>query len=337
MIGMILCGGFGKRLRSVSENLPKLLLEIKRNYTLLDRQIFQYRSAGIEKVILLTGYQGELIKRHLRKQRFGVSLEYVKEKKPLGTLNAIRLGMKRAKGDVVVSNGDIVCDINLKRMCDEWCQSKAWGSMFVVQMRSPYGIVHIKNKKILGFEEKPLLNQYINGGFYCLSKRVLPILEKYKTGDIEKTAFPELAKKGKFASYQEDGIYWISIDSPKDLEAVRKEYENRADKPWGYEKLLRLNQKSMEKLLYLMSGCRTSMHYHEKRDEILKVVRGSGWVEYEKGTRKRLKPGKSVHVHPGEVHSFVAESNLLLYEKSTPHPTDVIRVKDFYGFRLGAY
>jgi len=264
----------------------------------------------------------------------GVRLDYVQEKKPMGTLNAIRLGMRKAKEDVIVSNGDIICDINLKRMCNKWRKSRTWGSMFIVRMRSPYGIVRIKGRKITGFQEKPLLDYYINGGFYCLSQRVLPILERYKTGDIEKTAFPEMAKKGNLTYYREEGIYWASIDSPKDLEAVREEYSNRKDKPWGYEKLLKLDRKRMEKLLYIMAGYRTSMHYHRKRDEILKVVQGSGEVVYEDGKRKLLKTGVKIHIKPGEVHSFVAKTNLLLHERSTPHPNDAVRVKDFYDFRV---
>jgi NDP-sugar pyrophosphorylase family protein len=335
MIGMILCGGLGKRLRPISEDLPKGLLEIKKGYTILDRQIFQFRSAGISRLLLLTAYLGEEIERRFGKKHMGVELEYVREKKPLGTLNAIRLGMEYAGADVVVSNGDVVCDLNLKRMCEEWQRLETWGSIFVVRMRSPYGIVRFRGTKVMGFEEKPVLNYYINGGFYCLSQRVLPILERYRVGDIEKTAFPELARKGKLACHAEEGIYWVSVDSHKDLEAVRREYENRLDKPWGHEKLLKLNRQGMEKLLYLMAGYRTSVHYHEKRNEVLKVLRGRGWVIFEDREQAELKPGKSVRIKPGEMHSLIAKTNLLLHERSSPYPQDVVRVKDFYDFRLG--
>lgn len=93
-VGMILCGGFGKRLRPVTETVPKPLVELKEDYTILDKQIFDFKSAGVNKVILLTGFLGEKIEERYGNEYMGVTIEYVKEEKPLGTLNAIRLGME---------------------------------------------------------------------------------------------------------------------------------------------------------------------------------------------------------------------------------------------------
>jgi len=335
MIGMILCGGLGKRFRGVSQDTPKTLSEIKPGYTITDRQLFQYRSAGVEKVVLLTAHLGEKIKEVLGSERMGMKLEYVQEDEPRGTLNAIRLGMESVKDDVIVSNGDVVADVNLGKMQEGWQKSGLRGSIFVTHLRSPYGIIELSGKRIKAFREKPLLSQYINAGFYCLSKDVLPVLEKFKVGNIETTAFPELAAKGQLTYYREDGEpFWISVDTPKELGTVTKEYSSRTDKPWGYEKVLKLDGTGMEKLLYLMAGHRTSLHYHNVRDEKLQVLQGSGWAEYEDGKRKSFKKGSIIHIKPKMVHSFVARRNVLMQEKSTPHPEDVVRVKDFYDFRL---
>jgi NDP-sugar pyrophosphorylase family protein len=332
---MILCGGLGKRFRPLTEKIPKVFLELKEGYTILDRQLFQYRSAGIDQVILLTGHLGERIEERYGKKHMGVRLEYVREEKPLGTLNAIRLGMEHAREDALVSNGDVIADLNLKRMWEEWKKSGTLGSVFITPLLSPYGVIELKGKRIVGFREKPLLDHYINAGFYCLSKRVLPVLQKYKIGDIERTAFPELAAKGRLIYYKEEGVLWMSIDTPKDLEIAKEEYRNRIDKPWGHEKLMRLDKTKMEKLIYLMAGYRTSVHYHEFRDERLQVLVGSGWVEFEEKERKCLTAGVRLHIKPGTVHSLLATKNLLLREVSTPHPHDVKRIKDFYEFRLG--
>ncbi len=261
-------------------------------------------------------------------------LEYVTEKKPLGTLNAIRLGMREADEDVVVSNGDVAADINLRQMMQEYKKSRCSGSMFVTRMRSPFGILRLEGGRIKSFEEKPLLEHYINAGYYCLSRRVLPLLEKFKTGNIERTAFPELAARGQLACYKEDrDPFWAAIDTAKDLEEVRKEYSNRMDKPWGHEKVLEITKKRMEKLLFIMAGYRTSLHYHKVRDEILHVLGGAGWIEFERGKRRRFRKGMKIHIKPKVVHSFIASKTMLIREISTPHPKDVVRVKDFYEVR----
>ena len=60
-VGMILCGGFGKRLRPVTEKVPKPLVEIKDNYAILDKQLFDFKNAGISEVYLLAGFLHEKI------------------------------------------------------------------------------------------------------------------------------------------------------------------------------------------------------------------------------------------------------------------------------------
>ncbi len=334
MLGMILCGGVGKRFRPVTETIPKGLFELKEGHTILDRQLFQYKSAGFDRVILLTAHLGEKIRKRFGSKHMGLKLEYVRERKPLGTLNAIRLGMEAARQDAMVSNGDVVADLNLKRMREEFERSPHHASIFISRLRSPYGIVELGGRRIKSFEEKPLLDYYINGGFYCLSKRVLRLLRKFKVGNIEHTAFPELANRGQLGFYKEEGDpFWMSIDTAKDFETARREYSNRTDKPWGHEKTIRLDKKGMEKLLYLMAGYRTSFHYHKVRDETLRVLRGAGWVEFRRGERKRFAAGSKIHIKPNTTHSFIATKNALLREISTPHPTDVVRVKDVYEVR----
>jgi NDP-sugar pyrophosphorylase family protein len=332
MIGMILCGGYGKRFWPLTEGIPKVLLEIKDNYTILDRQLFGYKSAGFERVILLTGYLSEKIEERYGKEHKGLKIEYVVEDEPLGTLNAIRLGMENARDDVMVSNGDVVTDLNLRRMKLHFEAINFPASIFVVRMRSPYGIVQLGDGYVESFVEKPLLDYYINGGFYCLSKDVLGLLEEFKIGNIEKTAFPRLAVSKQLTFYKEDTPFWVAVDTIKDLEEVRKEYENRVDKPWGYEKTLLFTSERLEKELFIMADYRTSLHYHEKRDETLHIVSGSGYIEFE-DWKKEFKKGDAIRIKPNTVHSIVAIENTTIREVSTPYPEDVVRVKDFYDVR----
>ena len=96
-VGMILCGGFGKRLRPLTETVPKPLIEIKDDYTILDKQLFDFKNAGVDKVLLLTGFLSEKIRERYGDEYKGVKIEYIVEDEPLGTLNAIKLGMENLR------------------------------------------------------------------------------------------------------------------------------------------------------------------------------------------------------------------------------------------------
>jgi hypothetical protein len=79
-----------------------------------------------------------------------------------------------------------------------------------------------------------------------------PLPGKDKTN--QKIYFPTIAKENNLGYFKENGIYWIAVDTYKDLEAVKKEYKNKTDKPWGYEKILILTEKYSTKELYIKEG-----------------------------------------------------------------------------------
>ena len=84
-----------------------------------------------------------------------------------------------------------------------------------------------------------------------------------------------LAKDNKLGYYKEDGLFWMAIDTSKELESIKKEYENREDKPWGYEKILINTEKYLTKELFLREGYQTSFHYHAHKDETMYIVKWS--------------------------------------------------------------
>jgi len=333
MIGAILCGGIGKRLRPITDEIPKPLIEIKEGYTILDKQIIDFKNAGIDKVVLLTGYLSEKIENRYGKNWKGVNILYSKEEKPLGTLNAIRLGLIKLRDlklneDIIIRNGDIVADVNIKKMINKFKNSNYLSQMYITKMKSPYGIVEIGEEKIKQFREKPLLEYYINAGIYCFRNRIIDAIQNFATGDIEKIVFPLLAKENQFGYYKEDG-FWVSIDTAKDLEEVRKEYANRTDKPWGYEKILINTDKYLTKELFIFEGFQTSFHYHEKKDETMYIIEGSGYIEFE-DHKEQFERNDTIRIEPGKTHTIVAIENTILHEVSTPFIDDTIRVKDFY-------
>lgn len=327
---MILCGGLGKRLRPVTETVPKPLIEIKDDYTILDKQLFDFKNAGVDEVYLLTGFLHEKIKERYGDEYNGVKIHYVIEDEPLGTLNAIRLGMEAINGDkqCIIRNGDIVSDVNIKAMIEYGVKSSLPVIMFVTQMQSPYGIVEMNGDRLVSFKEKPILEDYyINGGIYFTKSKI--DFGEFKTGDIEKIYFPTIAKENNLGYFKENGIYWIAVDTYKELEAVKKEYKNKTDKPWGYEKILILTEMYSTKELYIKEGFRTSLHYHIEKDETMYILSGSGYIEFE-DKKEYFSKNDSIRIQPGVVHSIVATENTLLHEVSTPYLEDRVCIEDYY-------
>ncbi|MDD4898913.1 MAG: sugar phosphate nucleotidyltransferase, partial [Methanocellales archaeon] len=299
---------------------------------ILDNQLLGFLSAGIDNVVLLTGHLSEKIKEKYGSEYKGVKVDYIVEDEPLGTLNAIKMGLASVEDDVTIMNGDVIADLNLKKMITIFQNSDFIATMFVTKMRSPYGVVVLGEDRIKSFREKPFLEHYINGGIYCFKKGCSSYFDDFEGGDIEKTVFPMLADSGKLGYYKEDGLFWSSIDTTKDLEEIKKEYANREDKPWGYEKILISTDKYLTKELFIKGGYKTSHHYHEQKDETMRIMSGSGYIKFD-DREERFGRNDNIQIKPKTPHTIVASDaseNTIILEVSTPHPDDTIRLKDYY-------
>ncbi len=332
MIGMILCGGYGRRLKPYTDSIPAPLIEIRENYTILDKQLFDFAAAGIHDVVLLTGYRSEMIQARYGEKYKGINLIYHIEKKPMGTLKAIKAGMDVADNGntFMVRNGDIVADVNLKRMLQRHESNHYSATLFVTKMRSPFGIVELGDDRVKSFREKPVLDYYINGGVYCMS-RDLPF-DDFEGGSVEQTIFPQIAESGKLGYYREDNVYWTLVNTVRDLEEARKEYNNKTDKPWGYEKVLISTDKYLTKELFIRAGYQTSFHKHPRKDETMYIMSGVGYIEFE-DHKEFFQKNDTIRIEPDVPHTIVATENTVLHEVSTPFLEDTVRIKDFYSVR----
>ncbi|MGC8565721.1 MAG: nucleotidyltransferase family protein [Thermoplasmata archaeon] len=234
--GVIFAGGFGKRLRPITDSIPKTLIEIKRNYTILDKQLLDFKYSDIKEIFLLVGYKHTLIKKRYGGDWNGLKINYLVEKKPMGTLWALRNLAKYVSDDLIVKNGDTVSDFNIREMEKKSISSPFKIVIAVTRMKSPYAIVETENDRIKNFFEKPVLDIKINAGLYYIKKESLLYLnESYSGKEIEKTFFPRMVNLGLAGAYFED-VKWFPVDNFKDLEELRKEYVRRRDTEFGYIK-----------------------------------------------------------------------------------------------------
>ena len=225
MKAVILAGGFGKRLKPLTDDRPKPLVEVL-GKPILEWQLKWLRSHGITDIIICTGYKKEMIMNYVGSgSKFDVNVKYAVEEEPLGTGGALKntASLISKGGPVLALNGDILTDFNpaaLTTIIDD----DTLGSIAVVPLKSPFGIVDFSQDTVIsGFREKPLLKEYwINAGVYCLSSDVFNYLPD--KGNVENTAFPKLANEGRLKAVKYLDSLWKSIDTHKDIEEVNKEF-----------------------------------------------------------------------------------------------------------------
>ena len=116
MKAIILAGGRGKRLRPITDYIPKPLIPIK-NIPIIEWQIKYLKKFGISEVIICSGYKTEMIENYLKNKKLGIKITFSIENKPLGTGGAIKKAGKKIKDEsFLVINGDTITNIDLKKL-----------------------------------------------------------------------------------------------------------------------------------------------------------------------------------------------------------------------------
>jgi len=208
---IILAGGKGKRLRPITDYVPKPLIPIK-NISIIEWQIKYLKKFGISEIIICSGYKTKMIENYLNNKKLGIKITFSVEDKPLGTGGAIKKAGKKIKDkSFLVINGDTITNIDLKKLI------KKNNTIAAIQLRTKFGILQTDKNKIIKFDEKKEIeNLWMNAGIYHLNKETLKELPT--VGDIEKTLFPDYAKKEKLTTIKFTNSKWYSIDSFKDME-----------------------------------------------------------------------------------------------------------------------
>lgn len=220
MDAVILVGGFGTRLRTVVSDVPKPMA-IVCGKPFLEILLSRLVQSGINRIILSTGYKGEIIKEYFGSSFCGAEVVYSHEKVALGTGGAIYQAVKYISSDYFfVFNGDTFFDFPIgKFLSDESFKRKNVIFSKIVKENSRYGSIIEHNDKVLGFLPKSETlreNDLINAGCYFLSREVFTILKpQSNTFSFELDYLPKLIEKTDFCCYKDSGLF-IDIGVPED-------------------------------------------------------------------------------------------------------------------------
>jgi dTDP-glucose pyrophosphorylase len=212
MRAVVMAGGFGTRLRPLTEDLPKPMLPVG-SRPLLELIVEQLQQAGIRQVNVATHYKSEMISEHFKDGRdFGVDIRYVKEDQPLGTAGALGL-LEDSDEPLLVINGDILTRVDFRAMLDFHREHKAELTLAVKQheFRVPYGVVETDGAAVVtGITEKPIIRHFINAGIYLLNPAVCRLIPNGQAYDIP-DLISQLLSEGRTVVSFPVREYWLDI------------------------------------------------------------------------------------------------------------------------------
>ena len=215
---VIMAGGKGKRLLPLTEKIPKPMLPFN-GKPLLEHLINRAKIYGFKNIIISVNYLSEIIEKYFGNgDKFGVSIEYLREDKPLGTAGALKkLPKKYLKNKILVTNGDVVTDASYADFLAESKKQNCDGLMAVQiqKWENPFAVVETNGSKIISLKEKPVITSQINAGIYVLGPKMINLINENEYCDMPDLFINALKENLNLKVYPLHES-WIDIGRPED-------------------------------------------------------------------------------------------------------------------------
>lgn len=211
---VILCGGQGIRLWPYTKRIPKPLIRIG-GRPILYHVMRAYERFGFRDFILCLGYKGNLIQGYFEEHPEGWNIQFADTGLETPTGERIKRVESTVEGErFFATYADGVANVDLQRLLGHHQDKGRLATITVVKPSSPFGVVSIGDGgEVLSFQEKPLMQEWINGGFFVFSRGVF---DHIHPGDVlERQVFERLAAMGQLTAFRHHG-FWRCMDTYKD-------------------------------------------------------------------------------------------------------------------------
>jgi mannose-1-phosphate guanylyltransferase / phosphomannomutase len=196
-----MAGGFGTRLRPLTNNIPKPMIPMA-NRPMMEHIVELLKANGITDLVCLLYFQPEAIEEYFRNgEEFGTKISYISAEEDLGTAGSVRLAMDRLDSTFLIISGDVLTDFNLEEAIAFHRAQKSMATILLTRVQDPlrYGVVIAdRDGRIQRFLEKPnwseVFSDTINTGIYILEPEVLSHVPPRKEFDFSQHLFPYLLK-----------------------------------------------------------------------------------------------------------------------------------------------
>ena len=172
---VIMAGGLGARLGSLTQNCPKPLLHVG-NQPVLQTILQNFIAYGFHNFYFSVNYKAEMIEEFFGDgSKWDVSIKYIHEDKRMGTAGALSLLPERPEMPFFVMNGDILTKVNFLQLLDFHTEHRAVATMcaFKYDLQIPYGVLQIDKHRLIEIDEKPVQSFFVNAGIYVLEPKTL--------------------------------------------------------------------------------------------------------------------------------------------------------------------
>jgi dTDP-glucose pyrophosphorylase len=224
---VLMAGGAGQRLRPLTEDLPKPLINVG-GRPILETILTNFITSGFSKFFISVNYKAEMIQSHFGDgSKWGVDISYLEEKTKLGTAGALSLLPSRPVDPIVVMNGDLLTTINFQQLIKYHKEHKAVATACVTEHSTtiPYGVVEISENAVRSIREKPQFKQFINAGVYLLEPDVFNYIEPNTALDMPNLLNMLVDDKKTTVAFPLRE-YWIDIGRLDDLKRASDEYQH---------------------------------------------------------------------------------------------------------------
>ncbi|MDY7829112.1 nucleotidyltransferase family protein [Aeromonas caviae] len=221
----IMAGGFGTRLRPLTDNCPKPMLKVG-DKPILETLLNQFLKAGFKNIYISTHYMPEQITSYFGDgSAWGANIRYVYEETPLGTGGALGL----LPGDIpalplIMINGDVLTTVDFNRLLDFHVENGADATMCVREYdyQIPYGVITGEGNKITSMIEKPVHHFFVNAGIYVVAPHVVQSVAKGERIDMP-TLLEQHMNKNKQVLMFPIHEYWLDIGRMEDFNRAQSD------------------------------------------------------------------------------------------------------------------
>jgi dTDP-glucose pyrophosphorylase len=224
---VIMAGGKGQRLQPLTNTIPKPLLKVG-DKAIMEHNVDRLALYGIDDFWFSVKYLGEQIESHFGdgKQR-NISIDYVWESEPLGTIGAVSKITNFAHDYVLVMNSDLLTNLDYEHFYMDFINQDADFAVVTIpyKVSIPYAVLETNKGEVVSFKEKPTYTYYSNGGIYLMKKEVLDYLPKdvhFNATDLMEKLIKE---NKKVSSYPLLG-YWLDIGKHEDFAKAQIDIKN---------------------------------------------------------------------------------------------------------------